>query len=166
MFHSIEAKDLSDSLFTNLQKTWMLIAANDGEKCNAMTAGWGGVGVIWGKPSAACFVRPQRYTKELLDREEFFTLSFYGEEHREALNICGADSGRDVDKVQKCGFHVCRTDCGAPYFEEADLVIVCKKKLAQPLDPATMTQEVKEKWYAREDYHVMYIGEIVEVLKK
>ena len=29
-----------------------------------------------------------------------------------------------------------------------------------------MTEEVKEKWYAREDYHVMYIGEIVEVLKK
>ena len=166
MFHSIDARELNDSQFTNLQKTLMLIAANDGEKCNAMTAGWGGAGVIWGKPSVSCFVRPQRYTRELLDREEYFTLSFYSEEHREALNICGSDSGRDVDKVQKCGFTVHRAACGAPYFEEADLVIVCKKKLAQPLDPATMTEEVKEKWYARKDYHIMYVGEIVEVLKK
>ena len=37
-------------------KDWMLVCAGD----NAMTASWGGMGVLWNKPVAFVFIRPQR----------------------------------------------------------------------------------------------------------
>ena len=88
-----------------------------------------------GAPAATIYLRPQRYTKEFVDREEYFTLAFFGEEQRKALTLCGSKSGREVDKVKECGFTVAQAECGAPYFEEAELVLVCRKRYAQEMDP-------------------------------
>ena len=137
----------------------MLITAGTPEHCNTMTASWGGLGVLWGVPMATCYIRPQRYTKE------YFTLCFFGEEYRPQLNLCGTKSGRDIDKVKECGFTVAAGAGNAPYFEQANLVLVCRKRMADPMDPALMPEDVKEKWY-KGDYHTMYWGEIVETLKK
>lgn len=166
MFQRIEAKDLTENVFSLISDKWMLITAGTAEHCNTMTASWGGLGVIWGAPSATCYIRPQRYTKEFVDREEYFTLAFFSEEWRKALALCGSKSGRDVDKVNECGFTVEEARCGAPYFQQADLVLVCRKRFVQPLDPDNMPQDVKERWYPERDYHIMYIAEIVEVLVK
>ena len=104
----------------------------------------------------------QRYTKEFLDREEYFTLTFFDEKYRRALSLCGSKSGRDVDKIKECGFTVRTAACGAPYFEQARLVLVCRKRFVQEMDPGRIPQDVKEKWYPQQDYHTMYIGEITE----
>lgn len=162
----IDPKALDKNVFSAIGDQWMLITAGTVEQCNTMTASWGGLGVIWNAPSATCYIRPQRYTKEFVDREEYFTLAFFGEEHRKALALCGSKSGRDIDKVKECGFTVKAAECGAPYFEEAELVLVCRKRFVQPMDPANIPQDVKDRFYAEKDYHVMYIGEIVEVLVK
>lgn len=166
MLRNIDPKQIAGNPFAMIGDQWMLITAGTGEACNTMTASWGGLGVLWNAPVATCYVRPQRYTKEFLDREEYFTLSFFGEEYRKALGVCGSKSGRDVDKVKECGFTVKTAECGAPYFEEAELVIVCRKRFAQDFDPANIPGDMKEKQYPNEDYHTMYIGEIVEVLSK
>ncbi|MCF2596601.1 flavin reductase family protein [Pseudoflavonifractor phocaeensis] len=166
MLHSVDPKQLNENVFSLIGDKWMLITAGNGEQCNTMTASWGGLGVIWGAPAAICYIRPQRYTKEFVDREEYFTLTFFGEEWRKALSLCGSKSGRDTDKVKECGFTVKTAACGAPYFEEAELVLVCRKRFAQDMDPASIPQDIKEKWYPNQDYHTMYIGEIVEALKK
>ena len=50
----------------------MLITAGTAERCNTMTASWGGLGVLWGDPVATIYIRPQRYTKEFVEREELF----------------------------------------------------------------------------------------------
>ena len=161
---NIEPKDLDLNVFSAIGDQWMLITAGTAGECNTMTASWGGLGVIWGGPSAICYIRPQRYTKEFVDREEYFTLAFFGEEYRPALSLCGSKSGRDVDKVKECGFTVKSAACGAPYFEEAGVVLVCRKRFAQDMDPENMPREIKDKWYPQRDYHTLYIGEIVEVL--
>ena len=166
MFHSVDPKTLSDNVFSLIGDKWMLITAGTADDCNTMTASWGGLGVIWGSPAATCYIRPQRYTKEYVDREEYFTLTFFGEEYRKALTLCGTKSGRDMDKVKECGFTVQTVACGAPYFEQAELVLVCRKRFAQDMDPANIPEDVKEKWYPQKDYHTLYIGEIVEVLEK
>ena len=166
MFTSVDPKSLDQNVFSLIGDQWMLITAGTAEACNTMTASWGGLGVIWGAPAATCYIRPQRYTKEFVDREEYFTLAFFSEEYRKQLSLCGSKSGREVDKVKECGFTVKTAACGAPYFEEAQLVLVCRKRFAQAMDPNHIPQEIKEKWYPQEDYHTMYIGEIVEVLKK
>ncbi len=166
MFHAIEVKELPENLFVQLDKKWALVTAGSGECCNTMTVGWGGLGVLWGKPMVTCYIRPQRYTREFLDREEYFTLAFFGEEYRRQLTLCGQKSGRDVDKEKECGFTVKTAACGAPYFEEAELVLVCRKRYVQPMDPDQMPEDVKERWYPEKDYHLMYMGELVEILKK
>ena len=162
MFQRIDPKNLKDNVFSLIGDQWMLVTAGTEEKCNTMTASWGGLGVLWGAPAATCYIRPQRYTKEFLDREEYFTLTFFNEEYRKALALCGSKSGRDVDKIKECGFTVRTADCGAPYFEQARLVLVCRKRFVQEMDPNRIPQDVKEKWYPDQDYHTMYIGEIVE----
>ena len=166
MLHNIDPKQITKNPFAMIGDQWMLITAGDEQRCNTMTASWGGVGVLWQAPVATCYVRPQRYTKQFLDEQEYFTLTFFPEQYRKQLQLCGTKSGRDMDKVKECGFTVKTAACGAPYFEEAELVIVCRKRYVQDFDPTAIPEDVKEKQYPNKDYHTMYIGEIVEVLSK
>ena len=166
MFQSIDPKQLQENVFSRIGDQWTLITAGTPDHCNTMTASWCGLGVLWGAPAATIYLRPQRYTKEFVDREEYFTLAFFGEEQRKALTLCGSKSGREVDKVRECGFPVKTAECGAPYFEQAQLVLVCRKRYAQPMDPDRMPEDVKEKWYPGQDYHILYLGEIVEAYQR
>lgn len=167
MFQKIDPKTLEQNVFSMIGDQWMLITAGTCERCNTMTASWGGLGVLWNKPVATCYIRPQRYTREFVDREACFTLAFFGAEYRKTLSLCGSQSGRDIDKVKECGFTALAADCGAPYFGEAELVLVCKKLYTGDILPqGFMDSALCEKNYPNKDYHKMYIGEIVEVLKK
>ena len=166
MFQKIDPKQLDGNVFSRIGDQWMLITAGSGARCNTMTASWGGLGVLWHKPVATIYVRPQRYTYEFVEREDYFTLCFFGPEHRRALALCGAKSGRDVDKVKECGFTVETGEGETPYFAQAELVLVCKKLYRQDLDPACFLAPEIEDNYPEKDYHRMYIGEIVEVLKQ
>lgn len=89
--------------FTKIGKDWALVTAGTKEKANPMTVSWGGVGVLWGKNVAFIFIRDSRYTKELLDENEFFSLTFLSEQYRDALNYCGSHSGRNEDKFKGAG---------------------------------------------------------------
>lgn len=163
MFLKIDPKSLDMNAFSAIGEQWMLITAGTKDRCNTMTASWGALGVLWGAPMATVYIRPQRYTKQFVDENEYFTLSFFPEQYRKQLSLCGTKSGREVDKVKECGFTVAEGAGGAPYFEQAELVLVCRKRMAAPMDPAAMPEDVKEKWYEG-DYHTMYWGEIVEAL--
>lgn len=166
MFRNIDPKALDLNPFAAIGSQWMLITAGTAEHCNTMTASWGGLGVLWGVPMATAYIRPQRYTKRFVDENEYFTLCFFGEEYRPQLNLCGTKSGRNTDKVKECSFTAAAAECGAPYFEQAELVLVCRRRMAMPMDPALMPEDVKDKWYPDRDYHTMYWGEIVEALQK
>ena len=166
MLKRIAVKDLKENVFSLIGDEWMLVTAGTVDNCNTMTASWGGLGVMWGESAATIYIRPQRYTKEFIDREEYFTLSFFDPEYKKELALCGAKSGRELDKIKECGFTVACGEGGAPYFEQARLVVVCRKRYAQEMDPAAMPQVVKEKWYPQQDYHTMYIGQIVEAYTK
>lgn len=166
MLRKMDVKDLKDNVFSLLGDQWMLITAGTADNCNTMTASWGGLGIMWGEPVATVYIRPQRYTKQFVDREEYFTLSFFGPEYKKELALCGAKSGRELDKVKECGFDVACGEGGSPYFEQARLVLVCRKMYAQEMDADEMPADVKEKWYPNRDYHTMYIGRIVEAYTK
>lgn len=166
MFVKMNPKDLDQNVFSLIGDQWMLITAGTESKCNTMTASWGGLGVLWGKPVATVYIRPQRYTLEFVEREEKFTLAFFGQEYRKALALCGSKSGRDIDKVKECGFTV-ETEGAAPYFQEADLVLVCRKLYWQDMDPTHFLDSgIDGEWYPERDYHRIFIGEIETVLKK
>lgn len=167
MFEKIDPRELDGNVFRRIGDQWMLVTAGDKAACNTMTASWGGLGVLWGEPVATAYVRPQRYTKEFIDREKYFSLSFYSEEYRKALALCGAKSGREIDKVKECNFTVEYGLGDTPYFAETELVLICEKQYADELKPEKFIDTAAaEKWYPQKDWHTMYIGKIVEVLRK
>ena len=158
--------ELEINPFKAIGKDWMLVSAGDEKKWNTMTASWGYMGVMWGANSAVVALRPQRYTKEFVDSNEYFSISFFDETYRQALAFCGANSGRDVDKAKETGLKPVFTD-GSVGFEQARLVMVCKKQFAQEMKLECLTDErCKENWYPGGDYHTQYIGEIIAVYVK
>lgn len=166
-FKEISVDELEFNPFHKISKEWILITAGDEKKSNTMTASWGGLGIMWGKNIATAYIRPQRYTKEFVDANDTFTFSFLPEEYRKALNVCGTVSGKNVeDKWAEAGLHPYYVD-GTTAVEEADLVFVCKKQYHQQMLPECFDEtENDAKWYPEKDYHVMYMAEIVKVLKK
>ena len=164
-FREIFVEQLKDNPFTLINKDWMLITAGDAEKHNTMTASWGGVGELWGKYVSTIYIRPQRYTLEFVEREEYYSLCFFGPEYRQALSLCGSKSGRDVDKDAATGLTPC-FDQAAPYYEQARLVFLCRKLYRQDMEEsAFLDKGLLEKWYDN-DLHRIFIGEIVKVLEK
>ena len=166
-FKEVKAEELQFNPFTKIGKEWMLITAGTEEKYNTMTASWGGVGVIWGKDVVTAYIRPQRYTKEFVDAGSSFTLSFFGGREKKAMGHLGSVSGRDEsDKIVNAGLHITEVD-GQPSFEEAELVLVCRKLYAQEMKPdCFFGSEEIEKWYPDKDFHTMYIAEIVKAYQK
>ena len=160
----IKPEELQKNPLQMIGKEWLLVAAEKAGKTNAMTASWGGVGIMWGKPVAYVFIRPQRYTKEFIDASDTFSLSVLGEEYRKTLSYFGTVSGRDEDKIAKSGLQVAY-DGATPYFQEAGTVMICRKLFAQYYDPACFIDKTcDETWYPEKDYHMMYIAEIEKVL--
>ncbi len=162
----VSAKDLSFNPFTLIDKEWMLVTAGNPEQHNTMTASWGGFGVLWKKYISLIFVRPQRYSIKFLEQEEYYTLSFFDKQYRQALAYCGSHSGREVDKDKETGL-TARFDLPAPYYEQARIVFVCRKIHGQTLDPSGfLDHAIDPENYPQKDYHKMYIGEIIQVMMK
>ena len=76
-----------------------LLAAGDKEKSNAMTIGWGGIGTLWGRTALTVYVAEKRYTKEFMDKAEYFTVMAFDVKDSKVLNYMGTKSGRDGDKA-------------------------------------------------------------------
>ena len=166
-FHQIPAEGIKENTFTLIGKEWMLVTAKkpDGT-VNTMTASWGGMGVLWNKNVAFAVIRPQRYTKEFVDNADSFSLTFFGPEYRRQLTYLGTVSGRDEDKIAKAGLTVAECD-GVPCFEEAKMVLICRKLFAQDMTAASfVTNSIPEEVYPTGDYHTLYIAEIESVWVK
>ena len=165
-FKELQPVALKDNPFKLIGTDWMLITAGTKESFNTMTASWGGLGVMWDKEVAMVFVRPTRHTFGFIERSPLFTLSFFTEQYRPALDFCGTQSGRDVNKVAKTGLSPQTGADGAPYFAEARLVLVCRKLHSQQLDPAGFRDPAIGEFYAQRDYHHFYVGEILRCLAR
>lgn len=165
-FKEIGIEEWKENACKAIGKDWMLVAAAKDGETNAMTASWGGLGVMWGKNAAYIFIRPQRYTKEFIDGSDTLSLTFYDEKYRDTLSYMGKVSGRDEQKIAEAGLNVCM-EGDTPYFKEAKTVLLCRKMYAQQLQPECfIDKEADTKWYPQKDYHTMYVCEITKVLVK
>ena len=148
------------------ERQWLLLATGDFEAgdYNCMTVGWGSFGVMWGRPHAVVVVRPTRFTYGLMERSDSFTLTAFPEEDRRKLSYCGSHSGRDGDKAKACGLTACAAaHVRAPAFEEAELIVECRKIYQHDLDPARFLDPAIDTNYPKKDYHRMYYGQILAV---
>lgn len=162
----LTVSELKDNMFHAIGKEWMLVTAGIPEKFNTMTASWGGTGILWGKPVAFIFIRPERYTYEFIEAGETLTLSFLGEAHKDIHKVCGSQSGRNIDKVAATGLKPQVTPDGNIAYEQARLTLECRKLYADMIKPEQfLDASLIDKWYGEGhgNFHKMYIVEIQHV---
>lgn len=162
LFNKTDIKHLKDNFFKVIDDEWMLITAGSREKFNMMTASWGTMGILWNKPIAICFIRPQRYTFQFAERSAFYTLSFFRPSEKKILNICGSRSGRDIDKIKETGLIPLITEMGNIGYKQARMVIECRILYTDYLEgDHFVIPEVAQRNYPTKDFHKFYIGEIM-----
>lgn len=162
-FESINLRKVKINPFRQIGDKWMLITAGDLNNFNTMTASWGGLGVLWNKDVATCYVRPQRYTYEFMEKNEYFTLCFFEEKDKDILNYCGSHSGKDVDKIKNTGLVPFKTEKGNVSFEQAIFYYECRKLYVDDIKPSNFKDKsLEKKIYSKKDYHRLYIGEVVD----
>ena len=164
---------LTDPKTVDLTRYWgtqnALLTAGDKTGCNTMTIGWGQNGLVWGLPVCTVYVRPERYTYEFMEENEYFTLSFLGKENRSIYNLCGSKSGREVDKVKETGLNPIVTERGNILFEQDRLGLECRKLFITDMkEELFLDHSVYERWYGGDHggLHRVYVAEIVDAWVK
>ncbi len=136
----------------------LLIAGKDG---NPMTIGWGTIGIVWAKPVFTVLVRPSRFTHGLIEKSSAFSVNVLTKEYDREIAICGSHSGRDMDKIERCGLTLeAGKHIEIPHIVEAILYYECKiihknEVVSEALDRALLTG-----YYPKDDFHTIYYGEI------
>jgi flavin reductase (DIM6/NTAB) family NADH-FMN oxidoreductase RutF len=157
------------SPFNRIGAGWMLISSGDVSSdkgaWNTMTASWGCLGVLWQKNVAQIYIRKTRYTLDFANASAIFSLSFFDEAFRAALDLCGTHSGRDTDKAAGAGLTPIVFPGGAIGFQEAGETIVCRKLYTHDFDPSRfLDPDIDLSIYPLKDYHRLFIGEITGYL--
>ncbi len=165
-FEKINVNDLMFSPVEAIGEDWGILTGVSGKGFNSMTVSWGSVGVLWSKPVVFAFVRPHRYTYQFLEDGEMFSLAIMNKALHKKMAVFGSKSGRDIDKYKESGLTVSYEE-GVPFPEEAETVFICKKIANGDIKPDWfLDKNIDPDNYPKKDYHRMYIGEIVGVLKK
>ncbi len=166
-YQLFNVNDESINFFNKIGNEWALLSASKDGKCNGMTVSWGGVGVLWGKNVFFCFVRPQRFTKGFCDAADTITLSFFDEDKKDALKICGSKSGRDCDKLALASLTPVIGKMGEVDYKESRITLVGRKLYAQDLtEESFVDKSIISSCYPGKDYHTVYVCEIIEARKK
>ncbi len=163
----IEITDLKIQPHNLFHNQWMLLTSGDYAKkeFNTMTIGWGALGTMWSRPFAYVAVRHSRFTFEFMEKFDSFTLSAFPPEHKEALSLLGSRTGRDGDKISVSGLTPQASNIvAAPCFQEAELVIECRKMYWNDLNPVHFLDEAIYEKYPNRDFHRIYYGEVLKVL--
>lgn len=162
MKRNIDFNEYSVEMLTQLKKGAFL-TVKDGDKANTMTIGWGNIGFVWNKPIFTVEVRYSRYTYELLEKTNEFTVSVpLNKDLKKQLAICGTKSGRDTDKFQECNLTPEKGKVlSTPIVGECELHYECKVVYKQAMEPGTLSDEIKKKYYPNNNFHVIYYGEVV-----
>ena len=147
--------------FDKFNRQWALVTAGNEDNFNSMTISWGSMGTIWGKDIITIYIRPERYTFEFLDKNDSFTVSFYDEKYRNALNIMGTLSGRDTDKAKESGLSPVSIEDSMTY-KEADETYLCKKIYMDQIDKTKLPENLK-KYYEDKKTHYIILGEVIKV---
>jgi flavin reductase (DIM6/NTAB) family NADH-FMN oxidoreductase RutF len=164
MFKVIDIDSLKESAVDLFNNQWALVTAGSRDKFNTMTVSWGALGELWNMDMATVYIRESRYTKEFCDSEDYFSVSVYPEELKKQIHsVCGSKSGRDINKAEACGLTPV-FDESAPYFEQAKLVLICKKVAISKFTPDNFIDGSIINNYADNDFHYIYYGKIEKVL--
>ena len=166
--HPVYLKAMTPEIFRVFGANNALLTAGDRTSCNTMTIGWCQLGSLWSIPVCTVFVRPERYTYQFMEESRYFTVSVLPEEAKAVTAYCGTKSGRDTDKIRDCGLTLRYGAGDAPFFDEAEWVLVCKKLYIQDMKPECVKDERIFQSYtpAKGGWHRLYVGEVLEAYQR
>ncbi|WP_432662244.1 flavin reductase family protein [Wukongibacter baidiensis] len=162
MLKDIAYNEMSKEMLDQLKKGAFLTVKGDDE-INTMTIGWGSIGFIWNKPIFMVAVRYSRYTYELLEKTDEFTVSVpLSKDMKKELAVCGTKSKREIDKFKECNLTAENGKVvDTPIIGECDLHYECKIVYKQAMEPGMIDKGIRDAKYSNNDFHVLYYGEIV-----
>ncbi len=162
-FKQITPVEIEKNVINLIKNDWFLITADFDGKCNTMTASWGTFGHLWNKPVMTVYVRPERYTYDFIEKADLFSACFLKDGYRSTLNYCGANSGRDGNKIEACGLTPVTLD-GVTCFEQAKLSVILRKLYSMNLERDCFHDSgIPHTFYDNEGIHKLYVGEIIKV---
>lgn len=173
LFKKITQEEIADkfNIFTLIGRDYFVVTAGKLEKYNSMVASGGCFGLLFKKPTVMTCLRSDRYTVELIEKEQTYTLSFFANEYKQQMMFLGSKSGRDSNKMSETKLSAIEIPCGNISFKEARLIIECK--LIQITTPALddfysqKTKDwLKEAYKSVSDYRKYVFGEIAHVWLK
>lgn len=168
LFTGISPEEITDNIFKLVGKDFTVITAGKESHFNSMTASWGGVGILFNKPVVWSMLRANRYTLEIIKKEQTYTLSFFPDEYKEQVLFFGSKSGRNTDKMKETTLTPIQTPNGNMTYKEARLVLECKIIELTTVSPDDYyTQEAKDfiigGYNEAKEYHKLVFGDITNV---
>ncbi len=165
-FEEVNLQNFKFNPFSMLFKDWALVAAGDEQNHNAMTVSWGGFGVLWNRFVATIYIRPQRFTKKFVDSNNQFTINFFDEQFKSALQFCGTNSGENCDKDLQTGLKAINFKTAVGY-KQSKLVFVCKKLYVDQFKSENFVNvNINDTFYVNDDFHFIYFAEIEHLFIK
>lgn len=145
-------------------KKGAFLTVKDGDEVNTMTIGWGSISVVWNKPIFMVAVRYSRHTYNLIEDTKEFTVSIpLNSDLKKELSFCGTKSGRDFNKIEECNLTLLEGQkLSTPIIGDCELHYECKLVYQQAMEPATLDEGIRKRFYLNNDYHIFYYGEIVD----
>jgi flavin reductase (DIM6/NTAB) family NADH-FMN oxidoreductase RutF len=168
LFKQISPREISDNVFMLVGKDLSVITAGKEDHYNSMISSGGGLGLLFAKPTTWSILRADRYTLEMIQKEQTYTLSYFPNEYKEQMLFLGSESGRDSEKMKEVELTSVQTPSGDMSFKEARLIIECKLTAVTTANPNDFyTQEAKdainEAYKEANVYRKFVFGEITHV---
>jgi flavin reductase (DIM6/NTAB) family NADH-FMN oxidoreductase RutF len=157
-----EMKDLEGiQKFMNRVEEGAFLVVKGKEETNVMTIGWALIGFVWRRRVMMVAVRTSRYTYQLIEKADSFTVSIPSGNMKKEINICGSKSGRDLDKFKECGFSTAKSKkVGSPVVKIPGTHFECRIIHKAPIDPRFLSSDLED-IYPAKDYHTLYFGEVL-----
>jgi len=173
LFRQIPPEEICDNynVFTLVGKDFYVVTAGKEDHYNSLTASGGGLGLLFKKPTTWCVLRADRYTLEMILKEQTYTLSYFPNEYKKQILFLGSKSGRDSEKMNEVELTSVQTPSRDMSFKEARLIIECKlTQITTPNPNDFYSQEakdyIKEAYKEANDYRKYVFGEITHVWVK
>jgi flavin reductase (DIM6/NTAB) family NADH-FMN oxidoreductase RutF len=168
LFKQISPEEIRDNIFTLVGKDFTVLTAGKADHYNSMISSGGGLGLLFMKPTTWSIVRTDRYTLELIQKVQTYTLSYFPTEYKEQILFLGSKSGRDSEKMKEVELTNIPTPSGDMTFQEARLIIESRlTALTTPNPDDFCTQEAKdyinEAYKDANEYRKFVFGEITHV---
>jgi flavin reductase (DIM6/NTAB) family NADH-FMN oxidoreductase RutF len=171
LFKQITPEEVSDDIFTLVGKVFPVITAGKQDHYNSMTGSGGGWGLFFKKHTTWSLMKTDRYTLDLIRKEQTYTMSYFPDEYREQVIFLGTKSGRDSEKMKEVSLTSLQTPSGNITFKEARLIIECRLTAIITADPSDFYSQaaqdyLKEAYQEESDYREIVFGEITHVWEK